>query len=582
MIEIKDQKREELWETLKMSAKYKKIYNEHHTNDFNFEVKDGNLILELKTPELRYAMYCADLLEYNYKEIKKIDIDKILYSQEKNDSIVFDNAKNFTEYVATSQYDYNDPDDIVTFVCYIIQLFQNYFIDQIKSLSDIDRELNLGLYMSIYNKLNEKKDVSIELEGITYTGTLKQLKVKRVFFSVNLIAVLSIISFNGEKYVEHDVDLIIPKKEKIKSIEDLEGITILTEDKINKYTARGKKYVKYTEKPSYINYDGYGYEIGYYGNIRTHVSGRFMSDIKNFREMNAFVEDRHYNGIFSNSAKPVNIDESNIWKCSPILYGFSFVTKTWMQILIQNATDIKFSEEAFNELVIDPMYKDIIVAALTNRMPSLDSITGKGNGKIFLLFGSAGSGKTMTAESVAEFLHKPLYFVSVGELGTTPEKLEEKLDQVMKIASSWDAVILFDEVDAFVTKRDSMNLERNAMTAIFLRLLERYNGIMFMTTNLEQNLDEAFISRCTASIQYDELTADVRKTIWENILNKAKVAGYKVDQEVYNKLSELSENKLNGRTIKNIIRLSAAYAESKNSEIKYSHINQVIKLNKTI
>ena len=63
-----------------------------------------------------------------------------------------------------------------------------------------------------------------------------------------------------------------------------------------------------------------------------------------------------------------------------------------MQILIQNATDIKFSEEAFNELVIDPMYKDIIVAALTNRMPSLDSITGKGNGKIFLLFGSAGSG----------------------------------------------------------------------------------------------------------------------------------------------------------------------------------------------
>ena len=53
-------------------------------------------------------------------------------------------------------------------------------------------------------------------------------------------------------------------------------------------------------------------------------------------------------------------------------------------------------EEAFNELVIDPMYKDIIVAALTNRMPSLDSITGKGNGKIFLLFGSAGSGSYIT------------------------------------------------------------------------------------------------------------------------------------------------------------------------------------------
>lgn len=396
MIEIKDQKREELWETLKVSAKLRKLYNEHHTDDFDFEVKDGNLVIELKTSELRYAMYCADLLDYNYKEIKKIDIDKILYSQEENDSRVLDNAKEFNEYLATNQYDYNDPDDTVTFVCYIIQLFQNYFIDQIKSLSDIDRELNLGLYTSIYNKLKEEKKVSIKSEEIVYTGILKQLKLKRVFFNIDLVAVLSIISFNGEKYVEHNINLIIPKKEKIKSIEDLEGITILTEDKINKYAARGKKYVKYTKKPSYINYDGYGYEMGCYGNIRTHVSGRFMSDIKNFHEINAYIEDRQYNGIFSNSAKPVNIDESNIWKCSPILYGFSFVTKTWMQILIQNATDIKFSEEAFNELVIDPMYKDIIVAALTNRMPSLDSIAGKGNGKIFLLYGSAGSGSYIT------------------------------------------------------------------------------------------------------------------------------------------------------------------------------------------
>ena len=396
MIEIKDQKREELWETLKVSAKLRKLYNEHHTDDFDFEVKDGNLVIELKTSDLRYAMYCADLLDYNYKEIKKINIDNILYSQEENADRVLDNAKNFNEYLATNQYDYNDPDDTVTFVCYVIQLFQNYFIDQIKSLSDIDRELNLGLYTSIYNKLKEEKKVSIKSEEIVYTGILKQLKLKRVFFNIDLVAVLSIISFNGEKYVEHNINLIIPKKEKIKSIEDLEGITILTEDKINKYAARGKKYVKYTEKPSYINYDGYGYEMGYYGNIRTHVSGRFMSDIKNFHEINAYIEDRQYNGVFSSSAKPVNIDESNIWKCSPILYGFSFVTKTWMQILVQNATDIKFSEEAFNELVIDPMYKDIIVAALTNRMPSLDSITGKGNGKIFLLYGSAGSGSYIT------------------------------------------------------------------------------------------------------------------------------------------------------------------------------------------
>lgn len=60
-----------------------------------------------------------------------------------------------------------------------------------------------------------------------------------------------------------------------------------------------------------------------------------------------------------------------------------------------------------------------------------DVIAGKGEGSIFLLHGPPGVGKTLTAEAIAELLHKPLYTVSMGELGTNPESLESNLQDIL-------------------------------------------------------------------------------------------------------------------------------------------------------
>jgi SpoVK/Ycf46/Vps4 family AAA+-type ATPase len=168
----------------------------------------------------------------------------------------------------------------------------------------------------------------------------------------------------------------------------------------------------------------------------------------------------------------------------------------------------------------------------------------------------------MTAESVAEFLHKPLYFVTVGELGTSPKAMESTLNQIMDIAQSWDSVVLLDEVDVFAVKREGSDIERNAMTAILLRLLERFSGVMFMTTNLKENLDPAFISRSTGVISYDALSAELRAKIWSNLLHKATMVGSEisVDPELYNQLNILANHDINGREIKNAIRLGYALA----------------------
>lgn len=186
----------------------------------------------------------------------------------------------------------------------------------------------------------------------------------------------------------------------------------------------------------------------------------------------------------------------------------------------------------------------------------------------------------MTAESVAEYLQKPLYYISVGELGINPHSLEGALEKAMKVANSWDAVILLDEVDVFAVKRDNTSIERNAMTAIFLRMLERYSGIMFMTTNLLNNLDDAFISRSTAVIRYNDLTADDRTKIWYGLLDKVeKLNTVKLDSNLKKDIEDLSKkHAINGRVIKNTIRLAYSLASSKNEDLSKEHIEIALSL----
>lgn len=123
--------------------------------------------------------------------------------------------------------------------------------------------------------------------------------------------------------------------------------------------------------------------------------------------------------------------------------------------------------------MLAPERKVLIKSLVKNYQGSFkDIIGGKGGGCIFLLHGPPGTGKTLTAEAISELLRKPLYSVTVGELGTTINELEDKLRNILEVACYWDAVILLDEADIFLEQRSDNDIHRNAMVGIFLRLLE--------------------------------------------------------------------------------------------------------------
>lgn len=69
---------------------------------------------------------------------------------------------------------------------------------------------------------------------------------------------------------------------------------------------------------------------------------------------------------------------------------------------------------------------------------STDVISGKGNGLILLLHGAPGTGKTFTAEGVAEFAEKPLFRVTCGYVGTEAREVETKLQAAFHLGNIWD------------------------------------------------------------------------------------------------------------------------------------------------
>ena len=193
-----------------------------------------------------------------------------------------------------------------------------------------------------------------------------------------------------------------------------------------------------------------------------------------------------------------------------------------------------------------------------------------------MLHGPPGVGKTLTCEAVAELLHKPLYSVTVGELGTNVDTLERKLNNILEIANSWDAVILIDEADIFMEARNKNDVERNGMVSIFLRLLERHQGVMFLTTNRNEDLDPAFKSRISIIIEYQVLSQDARQQVWNNLLTAAAIKMTPED------IDKLSQYQINGRQIKNSIRMAQSLMLDKeynkdNNSITVSEIEKILK-----
>ncbi|CAN9092265.1 unnamed protein product [Alternaria sp. RS040] len=266
--------------------------------------------------------------------------------------------------------------------------------------------------------------------------------------------------------------------------------------------------------------------------------------------------------------------------CLPRVRGYSLKKKKWLLFYVELIQDIKFNENAFASLVLPEDQKELILAfaesQAMNQTGFDDVISGKGRGHITLLSGPPGVGKTLTAESVAEHMRAPLFMMSAGDLGIDPDQVETKLTNILEMISKWNAVLLLDECDVFLEARSTHDLERNKLVSIFLRVLEYYEGLLFLTTNRVDNIDAAFQSRIHISLAYPNLTSASRKSIWQNFLKSSGGLHEWKDDD----LEDLASVELNGRQIKNVLKSASLLAARKKDGLNKKYVDMVLGIEK--
>jgi SpoVK/Ycf46/Vps4 family AAA+-type ATPase len=136
--------------------------------------------------------------------------------------------------------------------------------------------------------------------------------------------------------------------------------------------------------------------------------------------------------------------------------------------------------------------------------------------------------------------------------------MEAALKDVLTRAQRWGAVMLIDEADVYIKRRDD-DMTMNAVVGVFLRVLEYFNGLLFLTTNRVDDIDEAIVSRCIALIRYHAPDRDGRRRIWEVMVEQFGLA---VDAPLMARLVDLFPQ-ATGRDIKGLTKLVAKYCSQK-------------------
>ncbi|KAK4175536.1 hypothetical protein QBC36DRAFT_22750 [Triangularia setosa] len=311
---------------------------------------------------------------------------------------------------------------------------------------------------------------------------------------------------------------------------------------------------------------------------------RFMIDCATYDK----IHGRQKGPIFGPGA--VRISETTgpvgneIYAFPVVIKGFNIQRKTWVDLDVDKITEVEWDKKAFENLALsDTKTKDLIQALVTTQVAAekgTDIIKGKGKGLILLLHGAPGTGKTFTAEAVAEITEKPLYRVTCGDVGTKPEDVEKYLESVLYLGKIWGCIVLLDEAEVFLEQRGLADMNRNALVSVFLRVLEYYDGILVLTSNRVGTFDEAFKSRIHLAIHYDNLNVPQRRRIWRNFLARLKdIDGESIDfEDVYDNLDELARMEMNGRSIRNAITTARQLAKHKKEVVNSSHLQHVIEV----
>ena len=180
-----------------------------------------------------------------------------------------------------------------------------------------------------------------------------------------------------------------------------------------------------------------------------------------------------------------------------------------------------------------------------------------------IFYGAAGTGKTMTAYSLAKSLKRQVLAFDCSKIlsmyvGESEKNVRKIFDTFYDLSekTKTDPILLLNEADQFLGSRSSGNITgsdqmHNQMQNIFLEQIENFRGMLIATTNLLENIDKAFSRRFNYKIEFKKPNEVQREKLWEKMLPSK--APYEKDFSI----KELAKFQLSGGQINLIVKNTA-------------------------
>ncbi|ACM64847.2 ATP-binding protein [Campylobacter lari] len=182
-----------------------------------------------------------------------------------------------------------------------------------------------------------------------------------------------------------------------------------------------------------------------------------------------------------------------------------------------------------------------------------------------IFYGPAGTGKTMSALSMAKAMKKSILSFDCSKIlskyvGESEQNVRKIFDTYKELCqtSKQSPILLLNEADQFLSTRvessggaDKMH---NQMQNIFLEQIERFSGVIIATTNFLENLDVAFSRRFEYKIEFKKPNYEQRLMIWQKALPKNAKFDDSFD------LKNLASHELSGAQIVMVVKNTALKA----------------------
>lgn len=186
------------------------------------------------------------------------------------------------------------------------------------------------------------------------------------------------------------------------------------------------------------------------------------------------------------------------------------------------------TKATWNDLVLPAAQRELL-QQITSQIPARHQVyetwgfgakMNRGFGVTALFAGDSGTGKTMSAEVIANALELALYRIDLSALVSKYiGETEKNLRKVFDAAEDGGAILFFDEADALFGKRsevrDSHDRYANIETNYLLQRMESFRGLAILATNMKSSLDAAFTRRLRFIVSFPHPGIAERMQMWE-------------------------------------------------------------------